>query len=117
MEATWQQVAFVFLYVHLFLMPSTKKHITSLVRFYIKQNPEEWETFKKGIEMTRQFTKDEFATLYGSHDTRALFDMPEKLYEMFVMGLDEEEMQWFKTKRGAHWFARNFPAFALPQQI
>lgn len=98
-------------------MPSTKTHITQVVRLYITENPEEWELFKEGVEMTRRFTKDEFARLYGSNETRALFDMPEVLYSMLVRALSEEEMVWFKTKKGAHWFVRTFKEFALPASI
>jgi hypothetical protein len=98
-------------------MPTTKAHITKLIEAYILENPSDWEIFKNGVAMTRKFTKDEFATLYGSNDTRALFEMPEKLYNDLIIGLSEDEMQWFKTKKGSLWFVRTFPAFALPASI
>lgn len=98
-------------------MPLTKKRIKVLVESYIKENPLDWDTFKEGVKMTRKFTKDDFATLYGSNDSRALYEMPEKLYEEMIISLDEDEMVWFKSKIGSLWFARTFKDFALANKI
>lgn len=98
-------------------MLTTKKHITLLVNLYIKSHPLDYESFVKGVAMMRALTQDEFATLYGSHDTRALFEMPEDLHNDLVMGLNEEEMVWFKSKIGGRWFAKTFKDFALAESI
>lgn len=105
-------------------MQQAKDHITKIVEEYIKMFPEDFVTFKKGMEMQRTMLKDE---KYGEADgtesgMRALFEMPVDLSEMLIMQLIEEEMEWFKAgganrKEGGRWFATNFPVFALPQQI
>lgn len=105
-------------------MQSAKDHITQIVEEYIKLFPDDFATFKKAMEMQRHMLKDEqYAAAEGtSGQMRALFEMPVDLSEMLIMQLTEEEMEWFKAggsnrKEGAHWFAKKFKAFALPQTI
>lgn len=89
--------------------------------------PEEFELFYEGIKAFRKTLIDEE---YGTVDgldmkdavmsrglQRALFQTPETLHNMIVMGLLPDEMVWFKSIEGGHWFAKKFPAFRLPQKI
>ncbi len=106
------------------VMQQAKDHIKQIVENYIRLYPEDYVTVKKGIEMQRQtLIDDEFGVAEGTgSDMRALFEIPVDLSEMFIMGLTEEEMEWFKAggaerKDGARWFARTFKEFALPQKI
>lgn len=96
---------------------STKKKITTLVKQYILENPEEYKIVKDGIAMKRSLTRNQYASLEGSKEMRALFEIPETLSIMFIMGLDEEETIWFKSKPGSHWFTRTFSVFALPDAV
>lgn len=103
-------------------MQSAKEHITSIVENYIRLYPEDFQTVKDGIEKTRHTYEDDDATakLQGVPMMRALFEIPQDLSEMLIMGLTEEEMEWFKAggknrKEGSLWFARTFKAFALPR--
>lgn len=105
-------------------MNSAKLHITKIVEDYIRLRPADFEIVKEGIKMQRGLHLDEFASakLNGSAYTRALFEIPEELSQMFIMQLTEEEMEWFKAggtnrKEGGLWFAKAFPAFALPSSI
>lgn len=105
-------------------MESAKKHITQIVENYIRLYPEDFETVKKGIEMQRAtLIDDEFGSAIGTgSDMRAMFEIPVDLSEMFIMGLNEEEMEWFKAggadrKAGAKWFANAFPVFKLPNRV
>lgn len=105
-------------------MPIAKKHIEQIVRNYIRLYPKDYEIVKKGIEMQRGLYLDDFASAKhsGSATTRALYEIPERLHEMLVMGLEEEEMVWLKSggashKEGGRWFAKTFPAFKLPRNI
>lgn len=73
--------------------------------------------------MQRGLMLDEFASarLQGS-EMRALFEIPVELSEMLIMGLSEDEMEWFKAggadrKEGARWFAQTFKAFTLPEKV
>ena len=105
-------------------MKEAKKHITDIVKLYVKLNPQEFEDFKKGVEMMRQMKYDDYASAanMGSKDTRALFEMPVTLSEMLINNLTEDEIEWFKAggfdrKQGALWFARTFPAFRIPDKV
>lgn len=105
-------------------MQSAKEHITEIVEEYIKLFPADFATFKKAMEMQRHMLKDEeYGKAEGSSgQMRALFEMPVDLSEMLIMQLTPEEMEWFKVggnnrKEGAHWFAKKFKAFTLPQSV
>lgn len=103
-------------------MEPTKKKITRIVKHYIKYFPEEFELFKEGMEAKRHMTHDEFATLEGSSVSRGLYEMPETLSQMFITGLDEDDMVWLKAggkdgHEGGRWFATTFPVFKLPEKI
>ena len=105
-------------------MNSAKSHIKEIVKLYVKLNPQEFEDFKKGIEMMRQLKHDDYASAssMGSKHTRALFEMPVSLHEMLINNLSEDELEWFKAggpnrKDGGLWFARTFPAFRIPDKI
>lgn len=100
-------------------MQATKKHISDLVEFYIKENPEEFELVKEGVRMSRLLLKDnKYAQAEGSQaEMRGLFEIPETLSTMLIMGLSEDESIWFKTKVGGRWFANKFKVFSLPQNI
>ena len=98
-------------------MDYTKKLVKEIVKLYITNNPIEFDIVKRGIEMKRKLSRDEYATLEGSSASRALYEIPETLSTMFVSGLSEEQMLWFKSKQGAHWFCKNFDVFKLPNSI
>lgn len=105
-------------------MELAKKHITQIVRNYIRLYPEDYETVKKGIAMQKGLLLDaKFGTAKDTgSDMRALFEIPADLSEMLIMGLEPEEMEWFKAgganrKEGARWFAETFKDFALPNEI
>lgn len=105
-------------------MTSAKTHIRQIVEEYIKTFPIEWRDFKKGMSAVRAMASDEeFATLDGTKDTRALYEMPETLQTMLIMKLEEDEMLWLKAgnaanrNEGGHWFAKTFKEFAIPKEI
>jgi len=105
-------------------MKEAKKHITEIVKLYVKLNLQEFEDFKKGVQMMRELKHDDYASAanMGSKDTRALFEMPVTLHEMLINNLTDEELEWFKAggpnrKDGGLWFARSFPAFRIPEKI
>lgn len=103
---------------------ATKKHIEAIVQKYILLHPEDYRIVIKGIQMQKGLHMDEFASAKkkGAPYTRALFEIPIELNEMLVMGLEPDEMEWFKAggrtrKEGALWFAKRFKEFRLPENI
>lgn len=98
-------------------MRGTKNLITRMVKQYILDCPEDFELVKTAIEGKRRMTRDDYASLEGSNWQRALYEIPEELNTRFILGLNEEEMTWFKTKPAAIWFAREFRVFSLPNKI
>lgn len=102
----------------------TKKHIEEIVKNYIRLYPEDYKIVIKGIQMQKGLHLDEFASAkkQGAPYTRALFEISLELNEMLIMGLEPDEMEWFKAggkdrKEGALWFAKRFKEFALPENI
>jgi len=95
---------------------SAKSKIEQLVKAYTERYADEFLLFQEAIKAKRTLSKDEFFQLEGT-EMRPLFETPEKLYASFVLGLDEDELIWFKTNEGGRWFASSFPAFALPTFI
>ncbi len=97
-------------------MHFTKKHIQEIVGQYIKENQEEFEIVKKGIQLKHSLTKDDLASIENS-EMRGLYEIPETLSNMLLLELEEEELLWLKTKQGGFWFAKEFKVFALPTNI
>lgn len=105
-------------------MESAKKHIKEIVRNYIRLYPGDYEIVKEGVKMQKGLLLDtKFGVAKGQgSEMRALFEIPADLSEMFIMGLEPEEMEWFKAggadrKEGGRWFAKEFKEFALPDNI
>lgn len=98
-------------------MNETKKLITKIVKDYTINNKEEYLLFQSAMQMKKDTLRDEFGKPEGSEYHRALLELPEVLHNDFIMRLAVEQMIWFKSKEGAHWFARTFPLFCLPNKI
>ena len=86
--------------------------------------PEEYQAFKWGMNAVRAQLKDEeFGTMGSKHGARALYEMPENLQTMLIMGLSEEEMIWLKSgiktnpNQGGRWFANTFKEFRIPSKV
>ena len=95
----------------------TNKRILNYVEVYKKAFPEEYSQACKGIKMQRELLKDETGIVSGEHSgasaQRVLHEIPEKLYQALVGGLDGDELTYFKSKEGARWFTKAVPQFAL----
>lgn len=94
-----------------------KKNIETIVAQYKFVFPEEYATVVKAVEAMHHMVIDDFASAEGTKNIRGLFETPEELYGMFIIGLDEYDMQWFKTKEGGKWYAKKFKEFAIPKNI
>lgn len=76
----------------------------------------EYLLVEKAVAMRRHIIKDGLNFEEGA-DMKPLYEMSEIMQTMLVMGLNEEETTWFKSKTGGLWFAREFPVFALREKI
>ncbi len=86
------------------------------MRGYIKGNPEDYKIVCKAIAYKKSLTDKKFAMLEGSH-MRALFEIPEKLMEALIIGLDEEGTIWMRTTEGGRWFAKEFREFSIATEV
>lgn len=97
-----------------------KSKIKNAVKLYIKTFPEEYVLVVDSIRQKRGTLADErFGTLTGGDHfaERALYEIPEKLDSMLNMNLTSDELEWYKSKKAAGWFAKTFPQFRLPDEI
>lgn len=94
-----------------------KSNIEKVVSKYKFAYADDYATVVKAVEAMHHMVVDEFASFQDSKNLRGLYETPEELYAMFIIDLDEHDMQWFKTKDGGRWYAKRFKEFALPQSI
>lgn len=99
-------------------MQKAQNKIKNAVFLYKQTFPEEFKLFCKGMEMTRRLQRDELASVKESQAiSRMIHQVPEKLEQLFITNLDVEELEYYKTKEGARWFAKTFPEFRVPDKI
>lgn len=94
-----------------------KKNIESVVAKYKFAFKDDYNAVVEAVEAMHHMVIDDFATTKDSQTMRGLYETPEELYAMFIMELEPEEMDWFKTKEGGRWYAKRFKEFALPKNI
>lgn len=91
-------------------MNHTKDNIRKIVEDYSKNNAQEFEMLKDIVVMKRAAYAEGFEK---GTDMRPLYELTETLHSLLVEKLEEDEMRWFKTKQGAHWFIKEYKIFAL----
>lgn len=95
----------------------TQKRIENIVSVYRLAFPNEYKTACEGVIMQREMQTDELGTLNvelsGAAPQRALYEIPENLFNALLKQLDEEELTYWKTKEGARWFIKAAPEFSL----
>lgn len=91
-------------------MDATKKKISSIVKDYAKQYPEENKFLKQAVIMKRALYSKGFEK---GTDMKPLFELSETLHSMLIGALTSDEITWFKTKKGGNWFAKEFKNFSL----
>lgn len=96
----------------------TQQKIIQIVTDYLEMFPEEFEEFKRGIAKKQAGLKDKkFASTGGEVFQRASHEVPEALYGMLTHRLSEDETEYWKSKKGALWFVKKFPAFRIAEVI
>ena len=91
-------------------MDTIKKKIKRVVLKYVKENAEENDLLKQAVVMKKAMYAQGFEK--GS-DMRPLYELTETLHTLLVKELDEDEANWFKSKKGGNWFAKEFKAYSL----
>ena len=87
-----------------------KKKIAGVVKQYIKDYPSEFELLKEAVVMRRALNAHGFEK---KADMRPLYELSDTLHTMLNLKLEEDEMTWFKSKKGGNWFAKEFKIFSL----
>lgn len=95
-----------------------KEQITKIVRDYMRTFPAEYNAFRNSVRIKKEGQSNKFGLAKETQiELRALYDIPETLDVSMSMLLSEEALQWLRSKEGARWFARKFPAFKVAQEI
>lgn len=96
----------------------TKLKLTGIVKMYIDVFSSEFDDFKIGIAYKRGRLKTKFAEMKGSDlIERELYEIPETLFQLITSRLDVKELEDLRTKDGARWFAKTFPAFRISEKV
>ena len=98
--------------------PKTKMKIRTAIADYVEMFPDDWKQCQIEIEYQKQNLKNEMAEIDGSYMVqRALFSIPALLSTMIAKKLDTDELNSFKEKTNARWFAKEFPQFRITKEI
>lgn len=101
-----------------FNQDNVKVKIKKLVDSYTRLFAQEFKDFCGDMKTKRELQSNKFSELKdGGAVHRALFEVPETLNTIFEMQLNDEDKDWFKSKDGARWFARNFKEFNVAEKI
>lgn len=95
-----------------------KTQIKKIVKEYIGAFPNDYATFIQWMNEQRHNAANDFDEIKGSEMVgRKLFEMPEDLYAMMKVNLDDGGFTWFRSKDGAQWFAQTFPKFRSSKKV
>ncbi len=90
-----------------------QNRIIEVVDSYKNIYPEDYKAVCKMMEEKRKDLRNKYAEVKGSKLLkRALFEIPETLDNFLSIKLTADERDWFKTKEGSIWFAKQFKEFA-----
>lgn len=96
---------------------SARANITFHIKEYIRLFPTEWEAFKTSMGEKRMNSVDDFGRVDGSDMVeRKLHEIPETLYTLFKMGLDEADWGYFESLEGGRWLAKRYPEFRTSER-
>lgn len=102
-------------------MKTAKIKIRATVKNYVALFSEEFERFKKEMQIQRSLQANKFAS--PDHDgvlKQHLLEVPETLDDMFQTTLSPVEWKWFINQEkdgGVFWFAKNFKDFTIAKEI
>lgn len=101
-------------------MKEAQIKIEALVTDYQNIFPDEFSEFRKAIKTKQDMASDKFAAVQNTNNQiieRVLFEIPETLYGIFLVRLEEQEMKYLDSKEGSRWFAKKFPQYRVAQKF
>jgi hypothetical protein len=100
------------------LAKKSQMKIHGAVREYIAKWGYEYSQFLQYLDIKRSVLKNDWAELKDAHlIQRELYSIPERLYMMITLKLDEKEAVEMTKKDSAEWFAKTFPQFKVTKEI
>jgi hypothetical protein len=99
-------------------MEATKIKVRQAVEDYKRLFPDEYILFAKQNRFVQDAQLDKFAQIKGSDFVlRKLFEIPENFDIILKAIFDEKDTEYWKSLKGATWFAKTFPIFKTPEKI
>jgi hypothetical protein len=100
-------------------MKEAQTFIKKVVEFYKKAFPLEYQAVVRQIKIIRNAQKNEFASIKRKDAAmeRKLIEIPETLFNIFIIKLPQSFMEYYYSKPGTRWFAKEFPEFRVADRI
>ena len=96
-----------------------QKKIIGVVDAYKQFYPDDYKVVVKIVKEKRLNLKNRFGDITKQMDTmkRRLTEYPETLFFLLNKILSEDEMKYFSSLKGHHWFANRFPEFRITEKV
>jgi len=95
-----------------------KGKIKRIVEEYIKFLPEEYAAFKAGMKEKRDRTWNRTGKIEGTEVLdRPIHEIPESLYGIMNLHLNDAEKEEFQSQVMTRWFAKSFPDFSVVEKV
>lgn len=96
----------------------SKMRVNLAVKDYISMFPDDYKNTLAIIADQKNHLSDEMAETESTHAIkRMLGTLPEKLFQMIQMKLDEKEMSEFRSTDSQRWFYKEHKQFAVTGHI
>jgi hypothetical protein len=94
-----------------------KNKIEKCISLYKTIDPEEFDLAKDAVREQARKQYDQGKAYKGSDVIeRLIVSFPEKLFNLFMNNMNEEELAYLNSSDGIHWFAKEFPEFSIPDK-
>jgi len=95
-----------------------KRKITDLVKSYKAFYKTEFDDFSKALKVKVELKKNKWGEVKGMDILeRKVYEIPETLFSIFQVRLNSEETAFLYSKKGALWFAKEFPEFRYTDKV
>ena len=90
-----------------------------MVKDYKQNFAAEYDIFHRIMQKKQANQKDDFSSLDKASTLleQSMLEYPETLYYIFQKFLDEDDWNYFNSKKGVRWFARRFPEFRIAKKV
>ena len=90
----------------------TKNKIKNIVTLYMEIYPQEYSQFLKSMKQ-KQATSNDYGDTKMDTIEKLVYEIPETLFGLLTIKLDEDETEKLNSPKGAEWFAKTFPQFSM----